>query len=147
MKRASRSERALPARRKRNCAVTLSVMDVFAAVADPARREVMSALARGDLSAGEVAALFPISRPAVSRHLRVLREAGLVRDEIVGRRRVYRLHLDELAPVTAWLTTLTGSPASGSGGWPGRLDALETEVRRTRRERRSASRQTQKETA
>ena len=43
-------------------------MDVFTAVADPARREVMSALARGDLSAGEIAALFPISRPAVSRH-------------------------------------------------------------------------------
>jgi DNA-binding transcriptional ArsR family regulator len=122
-------------------------MDVFPAVADPARREIMSALARGELSAGEVAALFPISRPAVSRHLRVLREAGLVRDELVGRRRVYRLDLDGLAPVTAWLTTLTNSRASGSGGWPGRLDALETEVRRTRRERRTASPQSQKETA
>ena len=122
-------------------------MDVFAAVADPARRQIMSALARGDLSAGEVAALFPISRPAVSRHLRVLREAGLVRDEIVGRRRVYRLDLDGLAQVTAWLTTLTSSSASGSGDWSGRLDALETEVRRTRRERRTASQQSQKETA
>ena len=121
-------------------------MDVFVAVTDPARRKVMTALAQGDLSAGEVAALFPISRPAVSRHLRVLREAGLVRDELVGRRRVYRLHLDGLAPVTAWLTTLT-SPASEPGGWPGRLDALETEVRRTRRERRSAPPQSQEETA
>lgn len=122
-------------------------MDVFAAVSDPARREILSALARGDLSAGEVAALFAISRPAVSRHLRVLREAGLVRNELVGRRRVYRLDVDGLAPVTGWLTTLTSSPASQSGDWSGRLDALETEVRRTRRERRSASRQTQKETA
>jgi DNA-binding transcriptional ArsR family regulator len=124
-------------------------VDVFAAVSDPARREILSALARGDLSAGEVAALFPISRPAVSRHLRVLREAGLVRNELVGRCRVYRLDLDGLAPVTVWLTTLTvtSSAASASGGWPGRLDALETEVRRTRRERRSVSRQTQKETA
>ena len=122
-------------------------MDAFAAIADPARREVMSALARGDLTAGEVAALFPISRPAVSRHLRVLRESGLVRDELVGRRRVYRLDLDGMAPVTAWLTTLSGSPASESGGWPGRLDALETEVRRTRRERRITSQQSQKETA
>ena len=121
-------------------------MDVFAAVADPARREVMSALARGDLSAGEIAALFPISRPAVSRHLRVLREARLVRDELVGRRRVYRLDVDGLAPVTAWLTSLTSSFVSRSGGWPGRLDALETEVRRTRRER-TASPQSQKETA
>lgn len=143
----SGSHQTLVARQKRNCAVTLSVMDVFTAVADPARREVMSALARGDLSAGEIAALFPISRPAVSRHLRVLREAGLVRDELVGRRRVYRLELDGLAPVTAWLITLTDSPASGSGGWPGRLDALETEVRRTRRERRTAPPQSQKETA
>jgi DNA-binding transcriptional ArsR family regulator len=122
-------------------------MDVFPAVADPARREIMSALARGELSAGEVAALFPISRPAVSRHLRVLREAGLVRDELVGRRRVYRLDLDGLAPVIAWLITLTNSRTSGSGGWPGRLNALETEVRRTRRERRTASSQSQKETA
>ena len=122
-------------------------MDVFAAVSDPARREILSALARGDLSAGEVAALFPISRPGVSRHLRVLREAGLVRDELVGRRRLYRLDVDGLAPVTDWLTTLTSSPASQSGDWSSRLDALETEVRRTRRERRSASRQTQKETA
>jgi DNA-binding transcriptional ArsR family regulator len=120
-------------------------VDAFAAVADPARRDVISALSRGDLSAGEVAALFPVSRPAVSRHLRVLREAGLVRDEVVGRRRIYHLDLDGLAPVTAWLTTLTSSQASGS--WPSRLDALETEVLRTRRERRAASRQSQKETA
>jgi DNA-binding transcriptional ArsR family regulator len=122
-------------------------VDAFAAVADPARREVLSALARGHLTAGEVAALFPISRPAVSRHLRVLRESGLVRDELVGRHRVYRLDSDGMAPVMAWLTTLTGSPASASSGWPGRLDALETEVRRTRRERRITSQQSQKETA
>lgn len=122
-------------------------MDVFAAVADPARREVLSALTLGELSAGEVAALFPISRPAVSRHLRVLREAGLVRDELIGRRRVYRLDADGLAPVTAWLDTLASSRAAGSGNWPGRLDALETEVRRTRRERRTAPPQSQKETA
>ncbi len=114
-------------------------MDVFAAVADPARREVLSALARSELSAGEVAALFPISRPAVSRHLRVLREAGLVRDELIGRRRVYRLDPDGLAPMTSWLNTLPATPASGFEVWSGRLDALETEVRRTRRERQAAA--------
>lgn len=112
-------------------------MDVFAAVTDPARREILSALAASDLSAGEVAALFPISRPAVSRHLRVLREAGLVHDQLVGRRRVYRLEAEGLAPVTAWLATVTDIPGPGPGAWRGRLDALETEVRRTRRERRS----------
>ena len=122
-------------------------MDAFAAISDPARREVMSALARGELSAGEAAALFPISRPAVSRHLRVLREAGLIRDELIGRRRVYHLDVEGLAPITAWLATLTSSPGSGPGVWSGRLDALETEVRRTRRERRTASAPSQKETA
>jgi DNA-binding transcriptional ArsR family regulator len=121
-------------------------MNVFTVVADPARREVITALAGSDLSAGEIAALFPISRPAVSRHLRMLREAGLVRDELVGRRRVYSLDVAGLAPVTAWLATLP-SPDAGSGPWPGRLDALETEVRRTRRERRTASPRSEKETA
>ena len=120
-------------------------MDVFAAVADPARREMLAALAGGDLSAGEIAALFPISRPAVSRHLRVLREAGLVRDELVGRRRLYRLDPDGLAPITGWLDTLTANRSESR--WPGRLDALETEVRRTRRERRTAAPRNQKETA
>jgi DNA-binding transcriptional ArsR family regulator len=120
-------------------------MDVFAAVADPARREVLTALAGGDLSAGEVAALFPVSRPAVSRHLRVLREAGLVRDELVGRRRLYRLDRDGLAPITAWLAALADDSAGpGRPGWPERLDALETEVRRTRRERRVPARNDEK---
>jgi len=91
-------------------------MDPFTAVADPARRQVMSVLARGDLNAGEIAALFSISRPAVSRHLRLLREAGLVRSELVGRRRIYRLDVDGLAPVTSWLTSLISSPAPGSSG-------------------------------
>ena len=123
-------------------------MDVYAAVADPARREVLAALAGGDLSAGEIAALFPISRPAVSRHLRVLREAGLVRDELVGRRRLYRLDPEGLAPITGWLIALTEPSGNRSASrWPGRLDALETEVRRTRRERRTAASRTQKETA
>ena len=131
-------------------------MEVFAAVADPARREIISALAQGDLSAGEVAALFPVSRPAVSRHLRVLREAGLVRDELVGRRRVYRLDTDGLAPVAAWLSSVTGAAgrttqtsdaAARSEVWSSRIDALETEVRRTRRQRNTTSPSTQKETA
>ena len=67
-------------------------MEVFEAISDPVRREILVALAReGTLSAGEIAGRFAISRPAVSRHLRVLRESGVVRDEVSGRRRIYRL--------------------------------------------------------
>lgn len=82
------------------------------------------------LSAGEIAARFPISRPAVSRHLRVLRECGLVRDETRGRERLYRLDTAPLAPLEAWLAALRGR-------WDAPFDALETEVYRTRRDRRA----------
>lgn len=88
-------------------------------------------LKRGARPAGAIAAEFDISRPAVSRHLRVLREHGLVRDEIRGRERVYKLDITPLAQLDAWLSQLRAGP----GAW---LDALETEVYRTRRERRGA---------
>ena len=82
------------------------------------------------LTAGEIAGRFEVSRPAVSRHLRVLRESGLVRDTLTGRQRVYELDASKLAELIDWLDQLT-RPA----GWAPRLDALETEVYRTRRER------------
>src|SRR5690348_16861719 len=82
------------------------------------------------LSAGQIADRFDISRPAVSRHLRVLREAGLVRDTVDGRRRVYALEPGPLTELAGWLEHLT-RPA----GWEVNFDALETEVYRTRRER------------
>jgi DNA-binding transcriptional ArsR family regulator len=106
-------------------------MDVAAAVADPVRREIMVLLRDRTLSAGEIADCFDISRPAVSRHLRVLRECGLVVDEVRGRQRIYRLDTAPLAPLEAWLAGLHDR-------WSGRLDALETEVYRTRRERRAS---------
>jgi DNA-binding transcriptional ArsR family regulator len=65
--------------------------DVAHAIADPVRREILLMLRGATLTVGEIARCFTISRPAVSRHLRVLRECGLVRDELVGRRRMYRL--------------------------------------------------------
>ncbi len=108
-------------------------MEVFEAIGDPVRREILLGLARADLSAGEIASRFAISRPAVSRHLRVLRESGLVRDEAAGRHRIYRLVSDGLDPVRDWLAELT--PARPATAWSARLDALDTEVRRTRRER------------
>ena len=81
------------------------------------------------MSAGEIADCFDISRPAVSRHLRVLRQCGLVVDEVRGRERLYRLDTAPLAPLEEWLSALHDR-------WSGPLDALETEVYRTRRERR-----------
>jgi DNA-binding transcriptional ArsR family regulator len=107
------------------------VDDVASAIADPVRREILVLLRAGPMTAGAVAARFPISRPAVSRHLRVLREAGLVTDTVDGRERVYRLDVTPLAEVDAWL-------APFRDGWGARFDALATEVHRTRRERRAA---------
>ena len=105
--------------------------DVAAAIADPVRRAILEMLREQRLPAGEIASRFMISRPAVSRHLRVLRESGLVRDTLTGRQRVYELDASRLADLTEWLNQFT--PAAG---WERRLDALETEVHRTRRERR-----------
>lgn len=104
------------------------------AIADPVRREILLMLRDGSRSAGQIADRFAISRPAVSRHLRVLREAGLVRDTADGRRRVYALVTAPLDELAGWLERLTRP-----SGWEHRFDALETEVYRTRRERRRAA--------
>jgi DNA-binding transcriptional ArsR family regulator len=118
---------------------------VFAAISDPVRREILVGLAERDLSAGEIADRFTISRPAVSRHLRLLREAGLVCDQLTGRRRIYRLAPDGLEPVRAWLAVLAAPrPAEV---WSARFDALDTEVRRTRRDRTRRSTPDAAETA
>jgi DNA-binding transcriptional ArsR family regulator len=103
-------------------------MDVFAAIADPVRRTILEALNTRPMTAGQVADRFPISRPAVSRHLRVLREAGLVTVAQAGRERVYRIDPAALGAIDTWL-------AQFPDVWSSRLDALETEVHRTRRER------------
>jgi DNA-binding transcriptional ArsR family regulator len=107
------------------------VDDVAAAIADPVRRDILVMLREQRLPAGEIADRFAISRPAVSRHLRVLRESGLVRDTLVGRQRLYQLDASRFAGLIEWL----GQFARATG-WERRLDALETEVYRTRRERR-----------
>jgi DNA-binding transcriptional ArsR family regulator len=69
----------------------LPTTDPFAALGDENRRTILRLLADGELSVGQLAASMPISRPAVSRHLRLLREAGLVRERAVGTRRLYAL--------------------------------------------------------
>jgi DNA-binding transcriptional ArsR family regulator len=108
------------------------VDEVAGAIADPVRREILVMLRAERLSAGQIAERFDISRPAVSRHLRVLREGDLVRDELVGRQRFYILNADRLTELAEWLAQF-----ARPSGWEHRLDALETEVYRTRRERRS----------
>ncbi|MEV8437274.1 metalloregulator ArsR/SmtB family transcription factor [Actinosynnema sp. NPDC051121] len=115
--------------------------EVAGAIADPVRREILEMLrAEARLSAGEIAERFAISRPAVSRHLRVLRESGLVRDEVVGRQRFYVLDASRLRPLTRWLAGFDAPAppaADRPSGWAQHLDALETEVYRTRRDRRT----------
>jgi len=99
----------------------------FEALADPTRRRIVELLAGGELTAGEIADEFPVSRPAVSRHLRVLRETGLVRYREEAQRRVYALQPEPLAALDAWL-------ARYRPFWQNRLDALGTELARGRRE-------------
>jgi DNA-binding transcriptional ArsR family regulator len=91
---------------------------VFEALADPTRRRVLELLVDEELTAGEIASVFPVSRPAVSRHLRVLREAGLVRARPDAQRRVYALDAAPLAELDQWLATYRRF-------WADHLDRLE----------------------
>jgi DNA-binding transcriptional ArsR family regulator len=104
-------------------------MRALEALADPTRRRIVELLAERERDAGELASHFDVSRPAVSRHLRVLRETGLVSSRGEAQRRVYSLEPGPLAEVDAWL-------ARYRGFWTNRLDALETEIKRGRRRRR-----------
>src|SRR5215831_2477759 len=103
---------------------------VLHALSDSSRRTMLAALSQGEATAGELAALLPIARPGVSRHLRVLREAGLVEVRQQAQRRVYRLRPEPLAEVDEWLSHYRSL-------WEQRLHALHTEVARGKRERRS----------
>ena len=105
---------------------------VLRALADGSRRTVLDALTSGSATAGELAALLPIARPGVSRHLRVLREAGLVQVRQEAQRRVYSLRLEPLTEIDEWLGRYRAL-------WEQRLDALHTEVARGKRERRSTT--------
>lgn len=78
---------------------------MFTAISDPSRRRIIELLADRQLSVTEVAQAFEMSRPAVSKHLRILKEAGVVADDAAGRERFYRLQPDRLDDITAWITT------------------------------------------
>ena len=104
---------------------------VLRALADDSRRTLLEALTGGPATAGDLAALLPIARPGVSRHLRVLRESGLVEVRQEAQRRVYSLRAEPLAEVDEWLGRYRAL-------WEQRLDALHTEVAREKRERRGS---------
>lgn len=87
---------------------------VFRALSDPTRRAILNLLAERSLAVCDIAAQFKISRPAISRHLRVLREADLVREQAQGRTRLYEFHRTPLEEVRDWLNAF----------WAARLDAL-----------------------
>ena len=91
-------------------------MEAAAAIADPIRRRVLELVRDRELPAGELAAQFEVSRPAVSRHLRVLRETGLITERRAGRLRLYRADPRPLEELRAWLDAY----------WEERLDALKT---------------------
>jgi DNA-binding transcriptional ArsR family regulator len=102
---------------------------VMQALADGSRRTVLEILRDHPATAGELAAALPIARPGVSRHLRVLREAGLVDVRPEAQRRVYSVRPEALAEVDDWLEPYRAL-------WQNRLGALHTEVARGKRTRR-----------
>ncbi len=104
---------------------------VLRALADEGRRTLLESLADGPATAGDLAELLPIARPGVSRHLRVLREAGLVQVRHEAQRRIYRINPQPLAEVDEWLGRYRDL-------WEQRLDALHTEIARGRRQQRSS---------
>lgn len=101
-------------------------MTAFEALADPTRRRIVELVAERERSAGEIAAAFSISRPGVSKHLRVLREGGILAAREDGTRRLYSLHPEALDEVDDWVERCRTF-------WRNRLDALETELKRGRR--------------
>ncbi len=93
------------------------------AIAEPRRRQILELVRDGELAAGEIAAHFDVTRPAVSQHLNVLKEAGLVTERRNGTRRLYRARPEGLAELKAFL----------EGFWDDRLDALKREAEKEER--------------
>src|SRR6201981_1510393 len=87
----------------RNQSVTYSQEATFQALADPTRRPSLDLLRRGSQPAGQIADAFPVSRPAISKHLRLLRRAHLVREHREGRNRLYELNPEPLRAVDSWI--------------------------------------------
>jgi DNA-binding transcriptional ArsR family regulator len=97
-------------------------MDTFTVLADPTRRQIIESLCMGERAFGEIAAQFEMSRPAVSQHLKVLRDADIVTVRAEAQRRIYSLSDDGLEEVDEWLQKVRRY-------WLGRLDKLEQALR------------------
>lgn len=98
-------------------------MDTFTAISDPTRRRIIGLLAERELSAGALAENFKMTAPAVSQHLKALKEARLVDVRVEGQRRIYSLNAQGLGEVESWLTSIRDF-------WRRRLDALEEALRK-----------------
>lgn len=103
-------------------------MNSFTALADPTRRQIVEMLAERPLAAGEIARRFTMSSPAISQHLKVLREARLVRAEVAAQQRIYELDPAGIDEVVKWIAKVRKF-------WGTKLDALETEIKREKRRR------------
>ena len=93
-------------------------MRVLSVLADPTRQQIVQLLAQGPMASGEIAGRFELSAPAISQHLKALRDAGLARVRIDAQRRIYELDPQGLEDLAAWIAGLRGF-------WSPRLDALE----------------------
>lgn len=98
-------------------------MDAFEAVAEPNRRRILDLLRSGERPAGALVAALALSQPGVSKHLKLLRESGLVRVRVYGQQRLYSLAPQEFAALAAWLEPYRAF-------WRDRLDALERHLDR-----------------
>ena len=104
-------------------------MDALSALADPTRRRIVELLGRGERAVGEIVEEFEVSAPAISQHLKALRDAGLVRVRVDAQRRFYALDPAGLQEIDAWLARVRRF-------WAPRLDALERELRKPTRRKR-----------
>ena len=101
-------------------------MDVFEAIAEPSRRQILALLSGSELPAGAIVEAVGLSQPGVSKHLKCLREAGLVSMRADGQRRLYRIEPEKLAELDAWLEPYRRF-------WRGRFDALDRHLEKEQR--------------
>jgi DNA-binding transcriptional ArsR family regulator len=99
----------------------MTVATAFDALGDPTRRQILAFLAGGEQPVSVIAGEFPLSQPAISQHLKALREAGLVRMRPQAQQRLYSVNSEELAQAGMWMLQMAGF-------WSGRLDALEAQL-------------------